>query len=88
MNVHDSERMAGILTRMGYRPADSVEEADLILLNTCAVREKSEQKVYGRLGELRALKRSRPELLIALCGCVAQLGGGSRCFNRVAVPTT
>ncbi len=77
MNVHDSERMAGILTRMGYRPADSVEEADLILLNTCAVREKSEQKVYGRLGELRALKRSRPELLIALCGCVAQLGGES-----------
>jgi tRNA-2-methylthio-N6-dimethylallyladenosine synthase len=77
MNEHDSERMAGLLTGMGFRPADRPADADLILLNTCAVRDKAEQKVFTRLGELRILKRQRPDLLIGLCGCVAQLQGTS-----------
>ncbi|MCZ6669448.1 MAG: tRNA (N6-isopentenyl adenosine(37)-C2)-methylthiotransferase MiaB [Acidobacteria bacterium] len=77
MNLHDSERMAGILAGMGFEPALRADEADLILLNSCAVRDKAEQKVYTRLGELRMLKRKRPDLLIGLCGCVAQLEGAS-----------
>lgn len=77
MNLHDSERMAGILAGMGFEPALRADEADLILLNSCAVRDKAEQKVYTRLGELRILKRKRPDLLIGLCGCVAQLEGAS-----------
>jgi tRNA-2-methylthio-N6-dimethylallyladenosine synthase len=75
MNEHDSERMAGILGGMGLQPAAGPGDANLILLNTCAVREKAEQKVFTRLGELRLLKRQRPDLLIGLCGCVAQLQG-------------
>ncbi|MBI4161878.1 MAG: tRNA (N6-isopentenyl adenosine(37)-C2)-methylthiotransferase MiaB [Acidobacteria bacterium] len=75
MNAHDSQRMAGILAGMGYRPAAGPGDADLILLNTCAVRERAEQKVFTRLGELRRLKRTHPGVLIGLCGCLAQLRG-------------
>ncbi|MGB9904476.1 MAG: tRNA (N6-isopentenyl adenosine(37)-C2)-methylthiotransferase MiaB, partial [Desulfotomaculales bacterium] len=66
MNEHDSEVMAGILEEMGYRQAESREEADVILVNTCCVRETAENKVYGLLGELRKLKMDRPDLLIGV----------------------
>ncbi|MDI3256313.1 MAG: tRNA (N6-isopentenyl adenosine(37)-C2)-methylthiotransferase MiaB [Kyrpidia sp.] len=72
MNEHDSEIMAGMLREMGYRPAGSVDEADLILFNTCAVRENAEDKVFGEIGRLKPLKRRHPELLLGLCGCMAQ----------------
>jgi tRNA-2-methylthio-N6-dimethylallyladenosine synthase len=72
MNVHDSEKMGGILVSLGYAPAPTAEEADVILLNTCSVREKPESKVYDRLGQLRLLKEVNRELLIGVCGCVAQ----------------
>ena len=75
MNVHDSEKMAGLLERCGYAPVSAPEEADLILLNTCSVREKAAEKVFSRLGQLRAYKRRNPELLIGVCGCVAQAEG-------------
>ncbi len=75
MNVHDSEKMAGLLGKHGYAPVDDPAQADLILLNTCSVREKAAQKVFNRLGALRALKESRPELLLGVCGCVAQQEG-------------
>jgi len=75
MNVADSQRMAALLERAGHRPADCPEDADLVLLNTCSVREKPEVKVYGRLGELRKLKRRRPEMLLGVCGCQAQREG-------------
>ena len=75
MNVHDSERMAGILGAHGFAAAASAEEADLILLNTCSVREKAAAKVFHRLGRLRRLKRRNPDLLLGVCGCVAQLEG-------------
>ena len=75
MNQHDSEKMAGILVDLGYSPTTDESEADLILLNTCSVREKAENKVYGRLGRLRRLKRSNPELLLGVVGCVAQQAG-------------
>jgi tRNA-2-methylthio-N6-dimethylallyladenosine synthase len=72
MNEHDSEVMAGILEEMGYRQAESREEADVILVNTCCVRETAENKVYGLLGELRKLKMDRPDLLIGVGGCMTQ----------------
>lgn len=75
MNVHDSEKMAGALIRLGYRPTKELHRADVILLNTCAIREKASHKIYTRLGRLRRLKLRNPGLLIGVTGCVAQLEG-------------
>ena len=75
MNELDSQRMAGQLMQQGVLPTRDPAEADLILLNSCSVRDKAEHKVYSRLGEYRALKTERPDLLIGLCGCVAQQEG-------------
>ena len=72
MNVHDSERIAGILSREDYSLTDEIEKADMVLLNTCSVRDKAEQKVYSQLGRLRELKESKPNLIIGVCGCIAQ----------------
>ncbi|HSN88410.1 MAG TPA: tRNA (N6-isopentenyl adenosine(37)-C2)-methylthiotransferase MiaB [Thermoanaerobaculia bacterium] len=82
MNELDSQRMAGQLMQQGVLPTRDPEEADIILLNSCSVREKAEQKVYSRLGEYRLFKRSKPDLLIGLCGCVAQQEG-ERALRRV-----
>lgn len=71
-NVADSERIKGMLSKMGYAFSDSVDEADLVLFNTCAVREHAELKVYGNVGALKALKAKRPDMLIILCGCMMQ----------------
>ena len=73
MNVHDSEKLLGVLATMGYSPVASEEEAHLVILNTCAVREKAEHKVYSELGRLKRLKRNG--VLIGVCGCVAQKEG-------------
>jgi tRNA-2-methylthio-N6-dimethylallyladenosine synthase len=75
MNELDSQRMAGQLMRQGLLPTRDPAEADVILLNSCSVREKAAQKAYSRLGEYRKLKAERPELRIGLCGCVAQQEG-------------
>ncbi|MEW6322249.1 MAG: tRNA (N6-isopentenyl adenosine(37)-C2)-methylthiotransferase MiaB [Acidobacteriota bacterium] len=77
MNVHDSERMAGLLEQSGYDPADSEADADLVVINTCSVREKAEEKLYHRLDDLAFLARSagRPAPLVAVTGCVAQQEG-------------
>ncbi|GAB4129584.1 MAG: tRNA (N6-isopentenyl adenosine(37)-C2)-methylthiotransferase MiaB [Acidobacteriota bacterium] len=75
MNEHDSEKIAGLLSRRGFVPACSAEEADVFLLNTCSVREKAAQKVYSRLGELRQRKRRDPSFVIGVVGCVAQQEG-------------
>ncbi len=72
MNEHDSEKLRGILENIGYLPAKEEDAADMILYNTCAIRDGAEQKVYGRLGYLKTLKRKRPDILIALCGCMTQ----------------
>src|SRR5712691_873499 len=76
MNEYDSERVAGLLKRSGYELTEEPGEADLVLLNTCAIREKAEDKVFSRLGQLSALKRQRPDLLIGVMGCMAQLWQG------------
>ena len=75
MNDLDSQRLSGALKLRGYRRVDDEREAGLILLNTCSIREKSEHKVFSRLGELRELKQERGELRIGVCGCVAQQEG-------------
>ena len=72
MNVRDSEAMAGLLAEMGYAAADDPGDADIIILNTCTVREGAEDRAYGRLGELRALKHRRPGLLLGVAGCLVQ----------------
>ncbi len=72
MNVHDSEKMAGVLESFGLRPAAREAEADIFLLNTCSVREKAAQKVFTRLGQLRRHKEHRPHVVLGVCGCVAQ----------------
>lgn len=75
MNEYDSARMLGILAELGYAPAESPEQADLVLLNTCSVREKAQHKVYSFVGELQETKRQRPGMIIGVGGCVAQQEG-------------
>jgi tRNA-2-methylthio-N6-dimethylallyladenosine synthase len=72
MNVHDSETIAGILEQMGYTRASGEQDADIILLNTCAVRENAEDKVFGELGRLKQLKLENPDLILGVCGCMSQ----------------
>jgi tRNA-2-methylthio-N6-dimethylallyladenosine synthase len=75
MNVYDSERMAEALGAVGYVTTDVVEEADMVLLNTCHIREKASEKLYSDLGRLRALKAERPGMKVGVAGCVAQAEG-------------
>ena len=77
MNVLDGRRFAGLLAREGYAETFDEAEADVFILNTCSVRDKAEQKVYDRIGRLGKKKRERPELLLGVCGCVAQQEGQS-----------
>ena len=72
MNEHDSERLAGMLEEMGYQHTDKLENADIILLNTCIIRENAELKVFGKLGELKQYKRENPDLIIGIGGCMMQ----------------
>ena len=71
-NVSDSERIKGMLAQMGFGFTEEPEQADLILFNTCAVREHAEDRVFGNVGALKGIKRRRPDVLIALCGCMVQ----------------
>lgn len=77
MNEYDSDRVSQILIRSGYLPTGNVEEADLVLVNTCAVREKAEQKAYSLLGRLVREQKKRPGLALGVMGCIAQQEGGN-----------
>jgi len=72
MNKSDSEKYAGIFESLGFESAESLEFADVILINTCSVRERAEEKVIGKLGELKKLKNKKPNILIGIVGCMAQ----------------
>lgn len=72
MNEHDTEVMSGILLALGYESTPTWDDADVILLNTCAIRENAENRVFGELGHLLPLKRKNPDLLIGVCGCMSQ----------------
>jgi tRNA-2-methylthio-N6-dimethylallyladenosine synthase len=75
MNVNDSEKVAGLLLAEGHEAATTAEDADFVFVNTCAVREHASEKLFHALGRLRKLKKSRPDLLVGVGGCVAQLQG-------------
>ena len=72
MNVHDSERLAGLLEADGMEAVDDVEDADVVVLNTCCIRENADNKLYGTLGHLKSLKDRKPGMQIAVAGCLAQ----------------
>ncbi|MDH3293771.1 MAG: tRNA (N6-isopentenyl adenosine(37)-C2)-methylthiotransferase MiaB, partial [Acidimicrobiia bacterium] len=72
MNEHDSERIAGLLESDGYAATDRADQADVIVLNTCCIRENADNKLYGALGNLKQLKAANPELQIVVGGCLAQ----------------
>ena len=92
MNVADSEVMAGVLERAGMSLVDDPEDADAVVLNTCAIREHAEQRVLGRLGQLERLKQANPRLIVGVAGCMAQhmrkrlLDGHSRILDLVVGP--
>lgn len=83
MNVHDSEKIAGIMHAEGHTETDTYEDADLVVFNTCSIRQKAEQKFLSELGRLKILKRTRPELKVAVAGCIAQQMG-EQLFKRVS----
>src|SRR5689334_5788734 len=91
MNEHDSYRMVEVLARQGYAMTEEVDEASLVILNTCSVRQNPENKVYSLLGRLRRLKRRDGEVIIGVGGCVAQQEGEKilereRCVDMVFGP--
>ena len=75
MNISDAERMEGQLATLGYERTEDMARADLILLNTCCVRETAEDKVYGKIGEIKHIKRANPALIFGITGCMAQKEG-------------
>ncbi len=75
MNVHDSEKMLGVLQKDGYSQTDNPHKADLIIFNTCSIRQKAEQKFYSKLGRVKSYKKRRAEMKIAVAGCIAQHEG-------------
>lgn len=75
MNFSDAERMEGELSKLGYVSTEDMAKADLIMINTCCVRETAEDKVYGKIGEIKALKRENPDLILGITGCMAQKEG-------------
>jgi tRNA-2-methylthio-N6-dimethylallyladenosine synthase len=85
MNVYDSARMADLLAPLGYAPADAPDDADMVILNTCHIREKAAEKVYSELGKLKRLKEKKAGMLIAVAGCVAQAEGEEIVARQSAV---
>jgi len=85
MNVYDSERMAEAMGGAGYETTDNADDADMILLNTCHIREKAAEKVYSELGRMKALKADKPNLKIGVAGCVAQAEGAEIMRRQPAV---
>ncbi len=82
MNVHESEKIAGILRRVGYEEASTLEEADIIVFNTCCIRENAENHAFGNIGALKKLKKQKPNLLIAVGGCMTQEKGKTEILKQ------
>ena len=89
MNVYDSARMADLLAPLGYQPVDEPDGADMVILNTCHIREKATEKVYSELGKLKRMKTARAgegqQMLVAVAGCVAQAEGAEIMARQPAV---
>lgn len=82
MNVHESEKISFILEEMGYSFTERREEADVIVFNTCAIREGAEERVFGNVGALKKLKKMRPSMIIAVCGCMTQKEEKAKLFKQ------
>ena len=82
MNVHESEKIAGILRRMDYVESDKLEDADIIVFNTCCIRENAENHAFGNIGALKKLKKQKPETLIAVGGCMTQEKGKTEVLRK------
>ncbi|MBP5308947.1 MAG: tRNA (N6-isopentenyl adenosine(37)-C2)-methylthiotransferase MiaB [Clostridia bacterium] len=82
MNEHESEKIAGIFEKLGYEKGDAAEKADVIAFNTCCVRENAERHAYGNIGALKQLKKARPEIVIAVGGCMTQQPGAAEKLRR------
>lgn len=82
MNVHDSERIAGMLEELGYSSCDSMEDADIVVFNTCCIRENAENHAYGNIGMLKKLKAARRDMIIAVGGCMPQQIGKADVLHK------
>ncbi len=82
MNVHDSERIAGMLSELGYSSCDSMEEADVVVFNTCCIRENAENHAYGNIGMLKKLKSAKRDMIIAVGGCMPQQIGKADILHK------
>lgn len=83
MNSHDSEKIAGILSNLGYKLSFQKESADLILFNTCCVRENAENKIFGNVGKMKQIKQRRPHLIVGVCGCMMQQSGAAERLGKM-----
>ncbi|HAN09935.1 MAG TPA: tRNA (N6-isopentenyl adenosine(37)-C2)-methylthiotransferase MiaB [Clostridiales bacterium] len=72
MNEKDSEKLSGVLRQIGYKETNTLKQADFVLYNTCCIRDNAERKIYGRVGNIKGLKQKKPELIVAICGCMMQ----------------
>ena len=77
MNVHESEKLAGMLDSLGYKKSEDINNSDVIVFNTCAIRDGVEQKIMGNIGAIKKLKKNNPNLIVAICGCMSQADGRS-----------
>lgn len=82
MNLHESEKLAGVLVNLGYEHTEEEGKADVIIFNTCAIRDGAEQKVFGNIGEVKKYKKQNPNLIIAVCGCMTQMKGRVDIFKQ------
>lgn len=72
MNIHESEKLAGMLKSLGYKETEKREDADVIVFNTCCIRQGAEDRAFGNIGALKGLKKIKPDLIVAVCGCMSQ----------------
>ena len=82
MNVHESEKLNGMLESLGYVACDNEKNADIIVFNTCAIRDGVEQKIFGNIGALKSLKKQKKDLIIAVCGCMSQAEGRAKTIKE------
>jgi len=82
MNVHESEKLAGMLTELKYEPTEDIKRADVIVFNTCCIRDGVEQKIMGNIGSIKKLKKTNPNLIVAICGCMTQADGRSELIRQ------
>lgn len=82
MNVHESEKIAGILEELGYTPAGSIEESDIIVFNTCCIRDTAEKRAFGNIGAVKPIKKKKKDLIVAVVGCMTEQKGYDKIFKE------